>query len=238
MWWLAQASWPYGVFPTPWPVPIVVNAGSDPPNWTYTVQYFVQALAAAGTIYAAYVAVGGAYRAATREAEGQLRAQRQANHAERKRLRDELENRRRAIRTQLAGMLAIVAHILLREVEVPDASLEDNVRKREVIVRFLGRVYEMDVADALDDEQLEVLLLAARWMELNLQVLESSWANARPVNLPSISRNVALTLRQICKTLAVLGRDKLAKLFEKQADRILARYPNATDGEQETALKA
>jgi hypothetical protein len=211
--------------PSPAPYIIVRNVESVTPWWIY----LIPVIGGAATIFAAYVAVNGAMRSASRQVQGILRSQRFVDRAQRARLREDAQRQNRAIRRQVFGLLFECVGVLALEAEWPGFGDESsgNLQSDRAIRRFVDRVYDLDVVAAFSDLQIEMLHGLARTLIVMLTHATTLW-KAEPANIRSDQRTrladaCVNVLGLVATAFDYLGETEKAELTRTQSASLEAK---------------
>ena len=228
-------AWPLVLsVPTPPAPPFIIQISAPPPTWTYFIPLaaaltvVVGALIAyVGTLRAATIAFSaakeqsrGAIEATQLQLDAEKEARERAEEVETERQKAREERHYAAVRVQLCKMLERAAHAIITEGEAPG---KDDVYNDILLQRFRrvsDRAYDLEIIEALNQEQADKLLHAVSMNEALLTFLLPLWKDDNPsaADVKRVRLKCASAIRNIAD--ALVAFEASGTYYEKEADRI------------------
>jgi hypothetical protein len=176
----------------PWPLiltvvspapPVVIQAMPASPTWTYWVPTFANlavVIAAIIAYFAARVQVGGTIAATRMQLAAEKEARQHAEEAETERQKAAEERRSHAIRAQISLFLRRAARSAAAAGRAPTRQAFVNEALLQDFRRLNDRSYEVEVIEALEKSQADMLLRAVSMNEALLTYLVPFWDDREP----------------------------------------------------------
>jgi hypothetical protein len=147
-------------------------------------------------------------------------ARERAEKVEASREKERVERRYAAVRAQLCKMLQRAAHSIIAEGRFLRKDAVLNEMSLDTFRRVDERAYDVEIIEALSEDQAEKLLHAVAVNEALLTFLRPLWVTtgASTEQIGEVRLKCAVALRRIAETLVALG--KSGKFYENEADKM------------------